>query len=68
MEGYVKWYCEKKGYGFIATEEYGDVFIHNSGIKDFGYFGLQKDDPVTFELKESVKGKQAFNLKPLKTY
>ena len=68
MEGYVKSYSEKKGYGFIHTEEHGDVFIHKSGIKDFGHFGLQKGYPVSFELKETSKGTQATNLQPLKSY
>jgi CspA family cold shock protein len=68
MEGYIKSYSEKKGYGFIYTEEHGVVFVHKSGIKDFGHFGLQKGDPVSFELKETAKGKQAVNLKPLKSY
>jgi CspA family cold shock protein len=68
MEGYVKSYSEKKGYGFINTEEYGVVFVHKSGIKKFGHFGLQKGDHVSFELKETPKGKQAINLQPLKPY
>ncbi|NQT68489.1 MAG: cold shock domain-containing protein [Desulfobacteraceae bacterium] len=68
MEGYVKSYSEKKGYGFIDTEEYGVIFVHKSGIKEFGHFGLQKGDPVSFELKETSKGRQAFNLQPLKPY
>jgi CspA family cold shock protein len=68
MEGYVKSYSEKKGYGFIHTEEYGDVFVHKSGIREFGHFGLQEGDPVSFELKETSKGIQAFNLKPIKSY
>jgi cold shock protein len=68
MEGFVKSYSEKKGYGFIDTEEYGVVFVHKSGIKKFGHFGLQKGDPVSFELKETSKGKQAINLQPLKSY
>ena len=68
MEGYVKSYSEKKGYGFIHTEEHGVVFVHKSGIKEFGHFGLQKGDPVSFELKETSKGKQAINLQPLKSY
>jgi CspA family cold shock protein len=66
MEGHVKSYSEKKGYGFINTEEYVDVFVHKSGIKEFGHFGLQKGDPVSFELKETSKGIQAINLQPLK--
>jgi cold shock protein len=68
MEGYVKSYSEKKGYGFIHTEEHGDIFIHKSGIKEFGHFGLQEGDPVTFELRETSKGIQATNLKPIKAY
>jgi CspA family cold shock protein len=67
MEGYVKSYSEKKGYGFIQTEEHGDIFIHKSGVKDFGYFGLQKGDPVSFDLKDTNRGKQAVNLKALKS-
>ena len=68
MEGYFKSYSEKKGYGFIDTEENGVIFVHKSGIKEFGHFGLQKGDPVSFELKETPKGTQAFNLQPLKPY
>ena len=68
MEGYIKSYSEKKGYGFIHTEEHGEIFVHKSGIKEFGHFGLQKGDPVSFELKETSKGIQAINLQPLKSY
>ena len=63
MQGYVKSYNEKKGYGFIQTEEHGIVFIHRSGIADFGYFGLRQGDLVCFELKETAQGKQATQLK-----
>jgi len=65
MEGHVKSYNEKKGYGFIETEENETVFIHSTGIKDFGHFGLRKGDLVSFELKETPKGKQAIKLKNL---
>jgi CspA family cold shock protein len=64
MEGLVKSYNEKKGYGFIETQEHGLIFIHKSGIKDFGPFGLQKGDSVSFEVKTTPKGVQAVNLKP----
>jgi CspA family cold shock protein len=66
MEGHVKSYDEKKGYGFIDTEEHGVIFIHKTGIKDFGPFGLQKGDFVSFEVKTTPKGIQAVNLKPRK--
>ncbi|MBW2575577.1 MAG: cold-shock protein [Deltaproteobacteria bacterium] len=64
-EGTVKWYSEKKGYGFIETETDGDVFMHNSGIEDHGHFGLQKLDRVSFELKKTPRGIQAVRVKVL---
>lgn len=68
MEGRIKWYSEKKGYGFIETEENGEIFVHRSGIKQFGHFGFQRDDPVTFELKETARGTQAINVTPVKSF
>jgi CspA family cold shock protein len=68
MEGCIKFYSEKKGYGFIKTEECGGVYVHKSGIKEFGHFGLQKGDPVSFEVKETSTGKQAINLQILKIF
>lgn len=62
MEGVVKWYNPKKGYGFIETKE-GDLFFHESGIADHGYFGLQKTDRVSFEIRTTAKGKQAVMIK-----
>ncbi len=66
-EGHIKWYDDKKGYGFISSETHGDVFLHRSGIKKFGHFGFQKDDEVTFEIKETPKGIQAVDVEPVKT-
>ena len=65
-EGKIKWYKEKKGFGFVTTVENEDIFFHKTGIKEYGHFGLQKDDPVSFELKDTPKGTQAFNIRPLK--
>ena len=67
-EGQIKWYSEKKGFGFIVSEEHGDVFVHQTGIKEYGPFGFQKDDPVTFELKNTPRGEQAVNVMPLKSH
>lgn len=64
-EGRIKWYSEKKGYGFIVTDDEGELFLHRSGIKQYGHFGLQKDDRVTFEVKKTPRGDQAVNVKPL---
>ena len=63
VEGRIKWYNEKKGYGFIETDEDGDIFVHSSGIDDHGFFTLRADDRVSFETKETQRGKQAFKVK-----
>jgi len=64
-EGRVKWYSEKKGYGFIETDEDSEIFLHSSGIESHGHFGLQKSDRVTFEIKTTPRGPQAIKVKPL---
>jgi CspA family cold shock protein len=61
-QGRVKWYDDKKGYGFIETEGQGDIFFHKNGIKDPGYFGVQKDEPVSFEIRTTSKGLQAVDV------
>lgn len=61
MEGKVKWYDAVKGYGFIQTEDGKDVFVHRSGIKD-AQFGLETDQTVQFEIKESDRGPVAFDV------
>jgi CspA family cold shock protein len=66
MEGHIKWYDEKKRFGFVTTQENEDIFLHVSGIKEYGHFGLQRDDRVEFEIRETAKGKQAVNLRPAK--
>jgi len=59
MEGKVKWFAPKKGYGFIETEEGKDVFVHHSAIKMDGYRSLNKGDKVRFETAEDEKGIKA---------
>jgi CspA family cold shock protein len=66
-EGRVKWYDEKKGYGFIAAEDDTELFFHKSGIKDHGHFGLRKDSLVSFETQNSPRGPQAIKVKVLST-
>jgi CspA family cold shock protein len=61
MQGKVKWYDAVKGFGFIHTEEGNDIFVHRSGVKD-AQFGLEQDQAVQFEVKESDRGPVAFNV------
>jgi CspA family cold shock protein len=62
VKGRIKWYNEKKGYGFIESDENGDIFVHSSEIDDHGFFTLAKNDRVSFEIKETPRGKQAIKV------
>ena len=57
--GKVKWFDDKKGYGFIVTDGGGDVFVHYSAIQSTGYRTLQEGQDVEFQITEGPKGPQA---------
>lgn len=59
VEGTVKWFNDKKGYGFIVAETGKDVFVHHSAIEGEGYKSLKEGDKVRFEIVDSPKGEQA---------
>ena len=60
-EGTVKWFNNRKGYGFIETEEDGDIFVHHSAIVKKGdeYATLNESDKVEFEITQGEKGPAA---------
>jgi CspA family cold shock protein len=60
--GIVKWFNEKKGYGFIAQEDGPDVFVHFSGIVATGFKSLQEGERVTFDIEQGPKGPSAVNV------
>jgi CspA family cold shock protein len=60
--GTVKWFNERKGYGFIEREDGPDVFVHFSGIKENGFRTLSEGDHVTFDVEEGQKGPAAVNV------
>ncbi len=63
--GTIKWYSEKKGYGFIETENGEEIFLHSTGVQDHGHFGLQKNDRVSYEIRKTNRGSQAFKVKSI---
>jgi len=63
--GIVKWFDERKGYGFIEQEEGPDVFVHHSGINATGFKSLNDGDSVTFEVEQGQKGPAAVNVTKL---
>jgi CspA family cold shock protein len=64
-EGKVKWFNERKGFGFISTDEGSDVFVHFSAIQDSGFKTLQEGQRVSFEVQQGQKGPEASNVKAL---
>jgi CspA family cold shock protein len=58
-KGQVKWFSDKKGYGFITQEDGNDIFVHYSAIKRDGFKTLRQGDEVEFEISQGEKGLHA---------
>jgi len=64
-EGKVKWFNEKKGFGFIESDEGGDVFVHYSAIQGTGFRTLYQGQRIRFDILEGQKGLAASNVQPM---
>jgi len=64
-EGTVKWFSEKKGYGFIEQDDGADIFVHHSAINMPGFKTLYEGDRVSFDVGQGNKGPAAENVTKL---
>lgn len=64
-EGKVKWFNERKGFGFIEQEGGKDIFVHFSAIQSSGFKTLAEGQQVTFDVIQGKKGLEAENVKAL---
>jgi len=64
-EGKVKWFNERKGFGFIEQDGGGDVFVHFSAIQGSGFNTLAEGQQVSFDVQQGKKGLEAENVRAL---
>ncbi len=62
-KGVVKWFNERKGYGFISHDDGGDVFVHHSGVEGNGFKTLYEGEKVEFNIEDSDKGPRAVSVR-----
>ncbi|MDP1990748.1 MAG: cold shock domain-containing protein [Syntrophales bacterium] len=63
--GVVKWFNDKKGYGFISRDSGDDVFVHHSSIVAEGFRSLAEGDRVEFSITQENKGQAAVEVRKI---
>lgn len=63
MQGKVKWFNERKGFGFIETENGADLFVHFSAIQERGFKRLTEGQSVSFDVQDGPRGRSAANVR-----
>lgn len=63
--GTVKWFDNKKGYGFISYDETEEIFVHFTAIEEVGFKTLEENQSVEFEIIEGNRGAQAAHVKKM---
>ena len=64
-KGRVKWFNEKKGYGFIQQDNGQDIFVHYTSIAGDGFKTLAEGERVKFDIEEGAKGPKAVNVEKI---
>jgi CspA family cold shock protein len=64
-KGTVKWFNEKKGFGFLSHDDGTDLFVHHTGIVGNGFKTLYEGDRVEFEVEKGEKGPRAISVKTI---
>ncbi|MGC6769952.1 cold-shock protein [Enterococcus sp. LJL128] len=62
-KGVVKWFDNRKGYGFLTYNEEEEIFVHFTAIEEEGFKHLDENQEVTFEVVEGSRGLQAAHVK-----
>ncbi|MDA9470421.1 cold-shock protein [Enterococcus sp. 5H] len=64
-KGFVKWFDNRKGYGFIIYNEDEEIFVHFTAIEEDGFKTLEENQAVEFEVMEGTRGLQAAHVKKI---